>query len=292
MNGYLGLTMGSVAHDCGHTSIVVENNTFYGGVDAEIGCGSRSTVIFRNNVVLGNETCLNYAGTEEWVFDYNVFANPGTGCAATPHAKVCTPALVDPAHANGNADVVAGDRCVGSAANPRVFPLTDAHGRPRIAPDAGANAVTPLPSKTKLLGSRTKTRGCQLRGPLPDRRCSPGAIYADATVPIICRKDYSSLVRKLGAQATSEIYAEYGVPRKNANEIDHIVPLDLGGSNDAANLFPQAAANPSSGLRAKDALENRLHELVCAGEMKLGAAQRAIARDWVSLYRKVYGKKP
>ena len=134
-----------------------------------------------------------------------------------------------------------------------------------------------------------------MRGPLPDRRCSPGAIYADATVPIVCRKGYSSLIPKLSTRTVSEIYAAYGVPTRHPGQsyvIDRIVPLGLGGSNDPANLYPQAAANPSPGFRAKDALEGRLHELVCDGQRKLRPTQRAMAHDWVALYRQVFGRSP
>lgn len=61
-------------------------------------------------------------------------------------------------------------------------------------------------------------------------------------------------------------------------EIDHIVSLELGGSNDIANLY----AEPGSGAanyRAKDRLESRLLDTVCSGLITLRAAQRGIARN-------------
>jgi len=74
-------------------------------------------------------------------------------------------------------------------------------------------------------------------------------------------------------------------------EIDHIVSLELGGSNDMANLFPERLdAHP--GYRVKDRLENRLHDLVCAGSISLRSAQRRIAANWQALYRQVYGVAP
>jgi hypothetical protein len=74
-------------------------------------------------------------------------------------------------------------------------------------------------------------------------------------------------------------------------EIDHIVSLELGGSNDIANLYPEKVdAHP--GFKAKDKLENRLHDLVCSGQIGLRTAQRQIASDWQKLYRKVYGTVP
>jgi len=77
----------------------------------------------------------------------------------------------------------------------------------------------------------------------------------------------------------------------SALEIDHIVSLELGGSNDIANLFPEKL-NARPGYRVKDRLENRLHAMVCAGSIGLRTAQRAIAANWESLYERVFGLAP
>jgi hypothetical protein len=89
----------------------------------------------------------------------------------------------------------------------------------------------------------------------------------------------------------------YGLPRglyRRALEIDHIVPLKLGGSNNIANLFPEeyAFANHSPGYVVKDRLDARLHKLVCGGRMRLRTAQRRIASNWEKLYRQVFGRAP
>jgi hypothetical protein len=74
-------------------------------------------------------------------------------------------------------------------------------------------------------------------------------------------------------------------------EIDHIVSLELGGSNAIANLFPEKAdAHP--GYRAKDRLENALHGIVCRGAMRLRTVQRRIAANWQQLYSRVFGVPP
>jgi len=61
--------------------------------------------------------------------------------------------------------------------------------------------------------------------------------------------------------------------------VDHLISLELGGSNDLANLWPE----PYPDATAKDKAENALHALVCRGKLDLGVAQRGIARDWVKL---------
>jgi hypothetical protein len=134
-----------------------------------------------------------------------------------------------------------------------------------------------------------------VRGPLPDRRCSPGAFFTDATLAMICTPGYSAKVRNVPESEKAAVYAEYGIPRTHyarPYEIDHIVSLELGGSNDVANLYPEAASNPSPGYHVKDRLENRLHSLVCSHQLGLRSVQRAIASNWVVLYRSVYGVEP
>jgi hypothetical protein len=87
------------------------------------------------------------------------------------------------------------------------------------------------------------------------------------------------------------VYAEYGMTKHfdgSDGEVDHLVSLELGGSNVTANLFPEAAA-PAPGSHEKDKVENRLHAEVCAGQLTLRKAQREIATNWVAVYRQQFG---
>ena len=147
---------------------------------------------------------------------------------------------------------------------------------------------------TVLLAKRTKTSGCTL-GPDPDRRCSPGAYYSKLTKTVICSPSFrTGPIRNVPESEKFAVETEYGMTPGHfgsALEIDHIVSLELGGSNDIANLFPEKAdAHP--GYHAKDKLENRLHTLVCAGQIPLRTAQRQIAGDWEALYLRVFGVSP
>jgi hypothetical protein len=67
-----------------------------------------------------------------------------------------------------------------------------------------------------------------------------------------------------------------------ADEVDHFIPLELGGSNDITNLWPEPYSAP--GAHEKDHVENYLHEQVCNGSMALGDAQQMIANDWYAVY--------
>jgi hypothetical protein len=145
--------------------------------------------------------------------------------------------------------------------------------------------------RTVLLAKRTKRSGCKL-GPNPDRRCSPGAYYSGLTKRVICSKSFrTSAIRNVPDSEKHAVEVEYGLAPKSYRrtlEIDHIVSLELGGSNDIANLFPERAP----GYHVKDKLENKLHHLVCSGAITLRAARRGIATNWQRLYEKVYGTLP
>jgi hypothetical protein len=88
-----------------------------------------------------------------------------------------------------------------------------------------------------------------------------------------------------------QVYAAYGLTRHfdgADGEVDHLIALELGGSNIRANLFPEAAT-PVPGSHQKDRLENRLHAEVCSRQIALRHAQREIATDWVAVYRREFG---
>jgi len=159
---------------------------------------------------------------------------------------------------------------------------------------SGAGSGTIDVGTTVLLGARTKTSGCTL-GALPDRRCSPGAYYSKLTSQVVCSASFrTSSVRNVPESEKHQVEVEYGLaprPYGSTLEIDHIVSLELGGSNAVANLFPERAdAHP--GFHVKDALENKLHTLVCTGRMSMRSAQRQIAANWEALYKEVFGIPP
>ena len=127
---------------------------------------------------------------------------------------------------------------------------------------------------------------------MPDRRCSSGAYSAGLTTAVICSPAFrTAAIRDVPQSEKFEVESEYGLQPAyygSTIEIDHIVPLELGGSNDSANLFPEPGSGAAN-YHVKDALENALHDLVCSGEMALRAVQRAIATNWEALYRRVFG---
>ena len=141
------------------------------------------------------------------------------------------------------------------------------------------------------IGIRTKTSGCVSQNALPDPDCTPGAIFPDATKDQICVPGYSSAVRNVPDSEKNQVYAEYGIQSHKAGEyeVDHLISLELGGSNDIANLWPEPA-EPRPGFHEKDQVENYLHKQVCDGVLSLADAQVQIANDWMTEYQNLPNK--
>jgi hypothetical protein len=156
----------------------------------------------------------------------------------------------------------------------------------------------PLPTESQMGGSRqlhprTKSSACVLNGALPDSACTPGAVFRKATRKLVCRSGYSSKVRHVTSSTRERVFGEYGIASHAPGqyEVDHLVPLELGGSNAISNLFPQPAdpAPPGMGFHDKDRLENSMHGDVCGQLYGLGEAQKAIAANWLTAYADYLG---
>lgn len=161
---------------------------------------------------------------------------------------------------------------------------------PGITPTSGNNGSTGSNTTggEPNWGVQTKTSGCTAHDALPDSACTPGAILATGTKDAICQSGYASSVRNVPTSEKSQVYAEYGIAHHSPGEyeVDHLVSLELGGSNDISNLWPEAAS-PKPGFHEKDKVENYLHDQVCSGAISLKDAQKEIATNWLAVYNRM-----
>ncbi len=160
-----------------------------------------------------------------------------------------------------------------------------------LANPSQTSSGEPAPTSSGAIGSRTKDSGCVSQDAMPDPACTPGSIITDATKEKICVPGYSSSVRNVPTSEKNQVYAEYGIKTHTAGEyeVDHLISLELGGSNDIANLWPEPA-EPRPGFHEKDQVENYLHQRVCDGSMSLSDAQYQIAHDWMAVYKSMPGE--
>lgn len=144
-----------------------------------------------------------------------------------------------------------------------------------------------------LLALALPLRAQQPQPILPDPKLTPGDTF-EVTAADVCASGYSRKVRNVPQAVKEQVYREYGITehRPREFEVDHLISLELGGSNSIRNLWPESYRTQPWNARVKDRLENRLHELVCSGQLDLQTAQRAIASDWIEAYKKYVGPEP
>jgi hypothetical protein len=127
-------------------------------------------------------------------------------------------------------------------------------------------------------------------GLLPDPRCTPGSIDPAVTQgnirSTVCRFGWTRTVRPPEPQTEwfkfRVAYPAYGLGWKTT-ELDHLVPLELGGSNDATNLWPESPPSPNP----KDNVERTLNRAVCDGRVTLATAQQVIAANWITAEKRL-----
>ncbi len=128
---------------------------------------------------------------------------------------------------------------------------------------------------------------------LPDRKLTPGDVF-DVLAQDVCISGYTKKVRHVPAEMKREVYQEYAITSHGSGdyEVDHLIPLELGGSNSIKNLWPESHRTSAWNAQVKDRLEGKLHELVCGGKLDLKTAQQAIASNWIEAYKTYVSPNP
>jgi hypothetical protein len=145
------------------------------------------------------------------------------------------------------------------------------------------SAQPPSPSATSSVTATALATPPSRWGSLPNRNITPGA--AGLSLTAICPSISAALEeRRPSTTVKDEVYSDYGIAagQRHRYRIDHLVPLELDGSNSIRNLWPQLIG----ASEAKDRLEETLHSMVCAGRITLAGAQQAIMTDWVRAYQR------
>ncbi|HEX9087737.1 MAG TPA: hypothetical protein VF867_09445 [Arthrobacter sp.] len=169
---------------------------------------------------------------------------------------------------------------------------------PAVAMSGAAPDVKSIHSPDKVARDMTLADGqCKVRNLdagaglyLPDPSCTPGAtdpaVTQDNLATTICKSGYTSSVRA-PVSDTNKVKAlsltQYGQTRVASTEFDHLISLQLGGTNAVSNLWPEPNRAGAPGTtNPKDAIETRLNKAVCSHRVSLVAAQKAIAHNWVT----------
>jgi hypothetical protein len=123
---------------------------------------------------------------------------------------------------------------------------------------------------------------------VPNSALTPGATLL-VNRPAVCASE-NVKNKTVPASLQRKVFEEYGIagadPR--AYEVDYLVTPALGGAEDIHNLWPHSYSATVWNARVKDALEDRLRDLVCEGDVDLTEAQKEIASNWITAYKKYF----
>jgi len=125
--------------------------------------------------------------------------------------------------------------------------------------------------------------------PVPDGHLTPGATRIVTREDLCSSQDFAGFY-PIPAGVAVRVFKSYQIrnPSPRSYEVDYLISPALGGAEDIRNLWPQPYGSGEWTAHQKDALEERLHDLVCAGQVELEVAQRDIASDWIAAYRKYF----
>ena len=123
---------------------------------------------------------------------------------------------------------------------------------------------------------------------IPRIDLTPGAVRTVAAADV-CAVAFSGNADVMPA-VQRQVFAQYGMPNaeRRAFEVDYLITPALGGSDDIRNLWPQPYTGSRWNAYVKDALETRLREMVCSGQLDLATAQHEIAVNWIAAYKKYF----
>ncbi|MGA2113623.1 MAG: hypothetical protein ABSH56_02595 [Bryobacteraceae bacterium] len=123
---------------------------------------------------------------------------------------------------------------------------------------------------------------------VPDSRLTPGAAIL-ASREVVCAQP-NTKNKAVPVALQRKVFEEYGIAgaAPQAYEVDYLVTPALGGADDIRNLWPHSYSATAWNARVKDALEDRLREMVCDGSLDLTEAQQEIAGNWIAAYKRYF----
>jgi hypothetical protein len=85
---------------------------------------------------------------------------------------------------------------------------------------------------------------------LRDAKLTPGDTF-DVAAEDVCVPGYAKKMRAVPACPKRQAYAEYGIRQYKTGdyELDHLIPLSLGGCNSIRNLWPQSTKTSPGPIR-------------------------------------------
>ena len=158
-------------------------------------------------------------------------------------------------------------------------------------PGIDPKGSTPFATADTSHGCKT---GARIGFPIPDPKCTPGAINPTVTLEVLKNPAFrTACVRDCATPLTvkDSAYGLYSIAHPSNNqgptqtcELDHLVSLELGGADTLDNIWPQCGpsqvALAARYFKQKDMVENFLAFRVKTGKMILADVQKGVATNW------------
>lgn len=145
-------------------------------------------------------------------------------------------------------------------------------------------AASPTPTASASAVSKKTLDKTKL---YPDSNLTPGAT-TDINLDVLCLASYENKTANISEATVKKVYQRYNLnydTDSNDYKVDALIPVNLGGSSDITNLWPQPIAVP--GYHEKNAAEKYIRKQVCNGGLTLTKAQQQIREDWYAVYNKM-----
>lgn len=117
-------------------------------------------------------------------------------------------------------------------------------------------------------------------------------VGAPITQKMLCTTGFTTCIRQWPVPISIRVgvYKSYGISIgkdycTGGCELDHLVPLEIGGADTVKNMWPEPYGNVVWTAKVKDQLENQLHAMICSGKITMQKAQAAIIKDWIAAYK-------
>jgi hypothetical protein len=118
----------------------------------------------------------------------------------------------------------------------------------------------------------------------PNKELTPGDVTTTDT-DTVCTLPAHGISTPIPTAMQTAVFDEYGLSTQGEQQkyvLDYLVPWDLGGATDMANIWP--AAIRGTGFYEKVQTDTILHELVCRRSLSLTQAQHDLETDWYAAW--------
>lgn len=151
-----------------------------------------------------------------------------------------------------------------------------------------ADPMKPLVLTSMVMLALAPAAAQQPLSNMPNPKLTPGDVLA-VTRDELCNGGYTSPAAKIPIALKRHVFDRYKTrPQAGGYNVDHLIPVNLGGTNSLKNLWPQPLSSEWN-YHMKNKLEGKLYKMVCNGTISLDRAREEIASDWAGAYKKYIG---